>query len=153
VSVVSLLNVAEFSRQLAGQPDQNAASYVINGLRHGFWLGLHHTHRLKSAKKKKPSALQHPSMINNYLANEDTLHWAAGPFISPPLPNLHVSTFGVIPTKGQQGKWHRTVDPSSSSGSSVNDAINVEEFHALHEGRADYPYGCKVWARGFNGKV
>ena len=58
----------------------------------------------------------------------------AGPFPSPPLPNLQVSSFGVIPKKGQPGKWHLIVDMSSPHGSSVNDGIDRDEFsmHYIH---------------------
>ena len=52
----------------------------------------------------------------------------AGPFDSPPLSNLHVSSFGVIPKKGQPGKWRLIVDLSSPGGSSVNDRITAEDF-------------------------
>ena len=55
----------------------------------------------------------------------------AGPFNSPPLPNLHVSSFGVIPKRGQVGKWRLIVDLSSPAGSSVNDGIDPHEF-TLH---------------------
>ena len=52
----------------------------------------------------------------------------AGPFRSPPLPNLHISSFGVIPKKGQPGKWHLIVHLSSRGGASVNDGINAHKF-------------------------
>ena len=100
----------------------------INGLRHGFRLGFHPTLRLKSAKTNKPSARQHPSVIDDYLANEVSLHRVAGPFASPPLPNLHISGCGAIPKRGQLGKWRLNVDLSSPSGFSVNDGIDPEEF-------------------------
>ena len=60
--------------------------------------------------------------------------WVAGPFPSPPLPNLQVSSFGVIPKKGQPGKWRLIVDLSSPHGSSVNDGIDPDEFsmHYIH---------------------
>ena len=68
-------------------------------------------------KKNKPSAAQHPSV--------------AGPFSAPPFPNLHVSSFGVIPKRGQPGKWCLIVDLSSPGGASVNDGIDLDEF-TLH---------------------
>lgn len=43
----------------------------------------------------------------------------------PPLPNLHVSSFRVIPYKGQLGKWHPILDLSSPSSSSVDDGRPV----------------------------
>ncbi|KAK3737999.1 hypothetical protein QZH41_009638 [Actinostola sp. cb2023] len=45
-----------------------------------------------------------------------------------PSPVLQVSSFGVIPKKGQPGKWRLIVDLSSPAGMSVNDGINPEEF-------------------------
>lgn len=125
VSVVIPLKVKEFARELAGHPDQSAVSYVIDGLRHGFRLGFRPTLRLKSAKSNKPSARQHPWVIDDYLANEVSLHRVVGLFASPPLPNLHISSFGVIPKRGQPAKWRLIVDLSSPS---VNDGINPEEF-------------------------
>ena len=60
----------------------------------------------------------------------------AGPFDFPPLPNLQVSSFGVIPKWGQVGKWHLIVDLSSPTGSSVNDGIEPEKF-TLHYIKVD----------------
>lgn len=52
----------------------------------------------------------------------------AGPSTCPPLPNLHVSSFGVIPKRGQPGKWHLIIDLSSLGGSSINDGIDSQDF-------------------------
>ena len=128
VSAVSPLKVEEFSRELASHPDQQKVSYVIEGLRHGFKLGFQASHRLRPAKKNKPSAFQHQQVVDEYLANEVALGRVAGPFISPPLPHLHISSFGVIPKRGQPGKWRLIVDLSSPGGSSVNDGIDPQDF-------------------------
>ena len=94
-------------------------------------VGFCHTQPLKPTKWNKPSADQHASVIDEYLANEVSRGRVAGPFNSPPLPNLHVSSFGVIPKQGQAGKWRLIVDLSSPAGSSVNDGIDPHEF-TLH---------------------
>lgn len=94
----------------------------MDGLHSGFRLGFDHSRQLKSAKKNKPSANQHAD------ANEVSLERVLGPFPSPPLPDLHVSSFGVIPKRGQPGKWRLNVDLSSPGGLSVNDGINPEDF-------------------------
>ena len=60
--------------------------------------------------------------------------WVGGQALSippPPFPNLQISSFGVIPKKGQPGKWRRIVDLSSPWGASVNDGISADEF-TLH---------------------
>ena len=67
-------------------------------------------------------------VIDEYLAHEDPRGRIAGPFRSPPLPNLHISSFGVILKKGQPGKWRLIVDLSSLGGVSVNHGINAHEF-------------------------
>lgn len=128
VSVVSPLKAHAFARELASHPDQSAVRFVLDGLRNGFRLGFNHSRKLKSAKKNKPSANQHAEVIDQYLANEVSLGRVLGPFPSPPLPNLHVSSFGVIPKRGQPGKWRLIVDLSSPGGLSVNDGINPEDF-------------------------
>lgn len=128
VSVVSPLNVSQFTRDLAGHPDRQTVAYVLEGLQHGFRLGFRPARRLKGAKKNKPSAFQNPKVIDDYLANEVARCRVAGPFPSIPLPNLHISSFGVIPKKGQPGKWRLIVDLSSPQGSSVNDGISSDEF-------------------------
>ena len=97
VSVVSPLNVSQFTLDLAGHPDRQAVAYVLEGLQHGFRLGLQPACRLKSAEKNKPSVFQ--NLIDDYLATEVAHGRVAGPFPSPPLPNLQVSSLWVIPQK------------------------------------------------------
>ena len=69
---------------------------------------------LSPAKKNKPSANQHAEVIDQYLANEVSFGQVLGPFPSTPLPNVHMSSFGVIPKRGKPGKWRLIVDLSSS---------------------------------------
>ena len=69
-------------------------------------MGFCHSQQLKPAKQNKPSPDQHASVIDGYLANEVSQGRVAGPFNSPPLPNLQVSSSGIIPKQGQTGKWH-----------------------------------------------
>ena len=128
MSTVSPLKPEEFARNLTNHPDQLQVAFVLDGLRNGFRLGFHHSRKLKSASTNKSSAKQHPDVIDCYLANEVALGRVAGPFSSPPLPNLHISSFGVIPKKGQPGKWRLIVDLSSPKGWSVNDGIDPDEF-------------------------
>ena len=118
----------EFSKGLACHPDQQQVSYVLRGLQHGFRLGFHSAHKLKPAKRNKPSALHHAHIVDAYLANEVSLGRVAGPFSSSPFPRLHISSFGVIPKKGQPGKWHLIVYLSSPGGASVNNGIYPQDF-------------------------
>ena len=131
VSAVTPLQAQQFSWELRLHPHWQKVDFVLDGIRHGFRLGFCHTQRLKPAKTNKPSADQNPSVIDEYLAHEVSRGRVAGPFEFPPLPNLQVSSFSVIPKRGQAGKWHLIVDLSSPISSSVNDGIDPEEF-TLH---------------------
>ena len=63
------------------------------------------------------------------LANEVRLARVVGPFDSPPVQNLYVSSFGVTPKKGQPSKWRLIVDLSSPQGHSINDGIDPDSWH------------------------
>ena len=128
VSEITPLKVDQFAWELRHHPNRLLCNFVLDGLRNGFKLGFQPALSLKSAKKNKPSAYQQPSIIDEYLAHEVSRGRVAGPFRSPPLPNLHISSFGVIPKKGQPGKWRLIVDLSTPGGASVNDGINAHEF-------------------------
>ncbi|KAK3726195.1 hypothetical protein QZH41_003183 [Actinostola sp. cb2023] len=93
-------------------------------------LGNYKVIRIKvvSAKRNKKSAEDQPAVIDEYLANEVALGRVAGPFSHPPIPSLHISSFGVIPKSGQPGKWRLIVDLSSPEGASVNDGIDPDSF-------------------------
>ena len=117
VSAVPPLQAQQFSWELRLHPNRQKVDFVLDGIRHGFRLGFCHIQWLKPAKKNKPLADQHPLVIDEYLAHEVSWGRVAGPFDFPPLPNLQVSSFGVIPKRGQVGKWCLIVDLSSPTGS------------------------------------
>ena len=128
-AMVSPIRVDRLELELRGHPDQAKVAYVTSGLRNGFHLGFHSSSiSLKSATSNMPSALLQPSIIDSYLQNELHKGRIAGPFPTPPLPNLHTSRFGVIPRKHQPGKWRLILDLSSPAGASVNDGIPKDVF-------------------------
>ena len=49
--------------------------------------------------------------------------------LTPPVQNLHISIFGVIPKKGQLGKWRLIVDLASPQGHGVSDGIDPDFWH------------------------
>ena len=81
-------------------------------------------------KKHKPSAFKNPKVIDDYLANEVARCRVAGPFPSIPLPNVQISSFGVIPKKGQPGKWHLIVDLPSPHGFSMH-YIKIDQIISM----------------------
>ena len=128
MSQVSPLCATRFALELQQHPNRALVSEVLQGLFQGFRLGFNPGFSLQSAKKNKASAYQYPEIVDAYLANEVALGRVAGPFPAPPLPNLHINSFGVIPKKGQPNKWRLILDMSSPLGSSVNEGINPTDY-------------------------
>ena len=92
-----------------------------------FKIGFHtHLSKLKRAGSNCPSAAEHPSVIDTYLANEVALGRVFGPTSTPSIPNLHISRFGVIPKKGNG--WRLILDLSFPFEQSVNEGIDKDEF-------------------------
>ena len=81
---------------------------------------------LTSSCKNKASAYEHPEVVDAYLRNEMSLGRVLGPFDSSPIPDLHISGFGVIPKAGQPGKCRLILDLSSPHCSSVNNGIDPD---------------------------
>ena len=106
-------------------PDRSFVDYILQGMRGGFQVGFQHGQvALKPAKRNIPSAYEQPQVVDKYLRTECQMGRIMGPFISMPVPELHVNRFGVIPKKSQPGKWHLIVDLSAPKGHSVNDGIS-----------------------------
>ena len=90
-------------------------------------IGFNHSSLLRSAATKMLSARQHPELISDYLAKEQSLGRMLGPFTEemlPNLPSLHINRFGVIPKGHNTGKWRLITDLSYPHGQSVNDGID-----------------------------
>lgn len=113
-SRVTPINAEKLWRELYFHPDQTQVDYVISGLSNGFHLGFNPLAvSLKSASQNMPLASLQPSVIDQYLRTELEKGHVAGPFSIAPIPNLHISRFGIIPKKYQPGKWWLILDLSS----------------------------------------
>ena len=99
VSVVSPLNVSQFTRDLAGHPDRRAVTYVLEGLQHGFRLGFQPVRRLKPARR-----INHPpSRIPRSLTIIWPLRWlvvgSQAPSLRPLCPTYKFVVSGSSPKK------------------------------------------------------
>ncbi len=54
---------------ISRHPDADFVRYILEGLRHGFRIGIQHTF-LKSASSNMLSARQNPAVIEDYLCQE-----------------------------------------------------------------------------------
>ena len=114
---------------IVNAPDLKKVRYVLEGIKFGFSTGFEPDRvYLKTARSNMKSAVDHPDIIDAYIANEVALGRMAGPFVVPPYHNVQCSPFGVVPKKRQAGKWRLILDLSSPEGHSVNDGISREQF-------------------------
>ena len=98
----------------------------MEGIRDGFRVGFDYSrHSCKWATGNMSSALEHPEVVRDYLAQECSEGRILGPFPVEDQPGLQVSRFGVI-LKGKSGKWRLIIDLSAPEGRSVNDGIEPE---------------------------
>ena len=149
VHSVSPLQLSQFQAELVDHPDQAAVAYVLNGLREGFRIGFEPLSvSLQSASTNMRSALVHPSVIDAYLETEVSCGRVAGPFTTPPFPDLHISRFGVVPKSNQPGKWRLILDLSSPDGHSVNDGIPKTPFSVQYVTVDSFIDGIMARGRG-----
>ena len=64
------LQAGQFALELKHHPDWQLVNYVLDGISNGFWVRFSPSHKLKSAKNNKPSALQHAAVVDEYWAHE-----------------------------------------------------------------------------------
>ncbi len=74
--------------------------YILQGIRDGFSIAFQEAQAaLRPSKRNIPSAYQQPQMVDRHLQAECEMGRVLGPFPFPPADFLHISRFGVIPTK------------------------------------------------------
>ena len=124
------VNVTELDKVLREHPDRifvtKLCSYLITGADIGYTGS-----RTARFSKNLPTALAQPEIVSENLATEVALGRVAGPFSTPPFPNLQVSPIGLVPKK--HSTKFRTIFHLSfpkSGATSINYSISKED-HSL----------------------
>ena len=123
-NITTPLNHEKWKMYLSDHPDIALTEFFITGITQGFRLGFHTTlSSLKPARKNLDGALQHPSVVDEYITEEITQHRVIGPLPKATVPMAHISRFGVIPKRHTPNKWRLIIGLSHPAGHSVNDGI------------------------------
>lgn len=125
-SVSTPINVVVLERELSQHPDRIFVSNVINSLRYGTHVGYTGPHKPR-VSRNLISAIQHPEVVSGNLRKELGLGRVAGPFNSPPLPNLQCHPVGVVPKK-HSSEWRTIYHLSYPEGNSINDHIPKDPY-------------------------
>ena len=99
--------------------------YLVSGPTHGFDIGISNT-PLTSCPSNHKSARDHPEEVSVAISKELRNGHMAGPFATPPWPDLHCSPLGA--RIKDDGSYRLITDLSYPKGESVNDFISKEEF-------------------------
>ena len=119
------INVDRLSFLLAAHPNAELVDYVIRGLSEGFSIGFEGV-VTRDAPRNLLSAYSHHEQVSAAIALEVSRGHTLGPFLMPPLPDLHCSPIGAVAK--DDGSVRLILDLSSPRGSSVNEGISPEEY-------------------------
>ncbi len=133
IEITTPLILSAWEQALEAHPDREWVKYLLGGIAQGFHIGFNgRSHQSKGAQKNMLSALQNPKPVDDYLRVE----LAAGRIVQidpghPATKLITINRFGVIPKKGQPGRWRLITDLSYPPHKSVNDGIS-RELCAMH---------------------
>ena len=125
------INIPLLSSYLRDHPDRALVDNLLTGLTQGFRIGFQGPRSPKEYSNLL-SARDNPSIISKNILKEVQLGHTAGPFLSPPFPNLQVYPIGVVPKK-HSSDW-RTIFHLSypkHHSTSVNAHISPSDY-SLH---------------------
>ena len=98
--------------------------FVLAGLQHGFHVGFSSSLNCFDQQRGTcPQPRYNPQLLTHICGTSSKEDRLKGSQRVPPLVNLHVSRFGVIPKKYQPGKWRLILDLSSPKGATFKDGI------------------------------
>jgi len=133
-TVSTPLNVDKLALELVNHPNSSFVSNLISALRYGTRIGYLGAPKTQ-VSHNLISASQHPEVVLGNLIKEVQLGRIAGPFPSPPLPNMQCHPVGVVPKKHSL-EWRTIYHLSYPEGDSINDHI-PKDLYSLQYVRVD----------------
>ena len=105
---------------LEAHPDQAYASYISEGLSHGFRIGFNHQLvSLRSCQRNHPSCCAKPEVVKERISSELAAGRLLGPITPDHLPLVHCSPMGLVPKPHQPNKFRLIVDLSYPNSSNI----------------------------------
>ena len=78
-------------------------TFLLHGLTYGFTIPFNGSRTFRSANNLK-SVRENPKIVYDKISDAIVKGHVAGPFLSPPFPNLQISPLGLVPKK-DSGKF------------------------------------------------
>ena len=125
-TVSTPIDVDTLEKELCNHPNRIFVTSLVKALRHGTRIGYTGPQTTR-VSNNLISASQHPEVVSANLDKEVKLGRVAGPFSSPPLPNLQCHPVGVVPKK-HSPEWRTIYHLSYPEGDSINDYIPKDPY-------------------------
>jgi hypothetical protein len=123
--ISSPLRLNNWIKMLANFPDENLKHLIITGIVDGVKINYCGPRDKGRRCRNLPSAFSFPDAITDDIEKEVSLGRIAGPYSSPPHPQIICSPLGSVPKKNST-KRRRIHHLSFPAGKSIND------FHYRH---------------------
>ena len=127
--IVSYVNIPAIRSLASGYPKMDICKYILDGLQFGFKLGF-----IGEVKETRPknlvSANKNNEKVTKAVIKELERGHTSGPFLNPPVHQLHCSPIGAVMKK--DGSCRLVMDLSQPKGCSINEGILKEEFSVLY---------------------
>ena len=128
----SPLHLNNFHKCLANHPDQGWCSKLLHSIEHGMNIGFEGK-RMSIVLGNWKSALDHPEVILEYLANELAAGHKAGLFTQPPFSDFVELPMGIVAKKCSFPVKYRIIhDLSWPPEDSVNDHTDLDAFRCFY---------------------
>ena len=126
------LHLNNFHKYLASHPDQAWCTKLLQDNEHGLNIGFQ-GERTSMVSDNWKSALDHPEVITEYLANEIAAGYKAGPFTQPPFPDFVRLPMGIVTKKCLFPVKYRIIHNLSwPPKDSINYHINPDAFRCFY---------------------
>ena len=134
--VVTPLKLDAWRSALAHHPDRKWVNQLLQGIQHGFRIGLQPPAACKSATGNLPSAQEQQQLITDYLQQQVQEGFMLGPYPPEECQGIVVSPMGAV-LKRTPGAFRVIVDLSSPKGNSVNDNLCRHWTHVAYSSVED----------------
>ena len=115
---------------LRDYPDIQEANQLIRGFRFGLNI-YYQGPECQRTCQNLPSARSNPDIFRQKFMKEVNINRFIGPFPIPPMPHLQCSPMGLVPKKGNKGKFRMITNLSFPPGDSVNTYI-PKHYSTVH---------------------
>ena len=131
VHISTPVNIPYFASVLQNHPQPELVQYLVHGLTFGFDIGTRVIPTLSRPRNHK-SARVNAEGVTKAIAKELERGHMAGPFPSPPWPDLHCSPLGA--REKEDGTFRLIMDLSFPHGDSINECISKDDFSVEYSG-------------------